>query len=133
MMVMSVMPNLYSTDVDRAVAFYQDQLGGRQTFRYPADGPAEHVELRLGDVTIAVSTRDAVDGVGLPAPTAGNPMELVVWCESTDETVAVLRAAGTPVLVEPHSGHVSGHRRAYVADPDGNWLALVSKDNVEPG
>jgi lactoylglutathione lyase len=130
MMVMSVMPNLYTADVERAVAFYRDLLGGAQTFRYPRDGSARHVELRLGDVTIALSSRDAVQEEGLPAPTAGHPMELVVWCESTDDTVAALRAAGTPVLVEPDSGHVSGHRRAYVADPDGNWIALVSKHNV---
>jgi lactoylglutathione lyase len=130
MMVMSVMPNLYTADVDRAVAFYRDLLGGTQTFRSPGDGPAKHVELRLGDVTIALSSRDAVQGEGLPAPTAGHSMELVLWCESTDDTVAALQAAGTPVLVEPHSGHVSGHRRAYVADPDGNWIALVSKHSV---
>jgi lactoylglutathione lyase len=129
MKVNSVMPNLYSADVERATAFYRDLLGGVETFRYPADGPAEHVELRLGDAMIAVSSRDAVPGEGLPAPTAGHPMELVAWCDSTDDVVAALRAAGTPVMVEPYSGHVSGHRRAYVADPDGNWVSLVSKEN----
>jgi len=127
-MFTSVMTNLYSTDVERAVAFYRDLLGCTQTFRSPAEGPAEHVELRLGDVIIALSSRDAVQGEGLPAPTSGHPMELVVWCDSTDDAVAALRAAGTPTLVEPYSGHVSGHRRAYVTDPDGNWIALVSKD-----
>jgi predicted enzyme related to lactoylglutathione lyase len=50
----------------------------------------------------------------------------VIGCDSADDTVATLRAAGVPVLVEPHS-HVSGHRRAYVADPDGNWIAVASK------
>ena len=54
-------------------------------------------------------------------------MELVVWCDSADDAVAALRAAGTPVLVEPCS-HAAGHRRAYVADPDGNWIALVSEE-----
>jgi lactoylglutathione lyase len=127
MAFLSVMPNLYTADMERAVAFYRDLLGGTQTFRYPAEGLAEHVELRLGDVVIALSSRDAVED-GMPAPTAGHPMEFVVWCDSTDDAVAALRAAGAPVLLEPYSGHVSGHRRAYVADPDGNWLALVSQD-----
>jgi lactoylglutathione lyase len=130
MTYLSVMPNLYTADVERAVAFYRDLLGSRQTFRSPAEGPAEHVELRLGDVSIALSSRDAVQREGLPAPTAGHPMELVVWCDSIDDAVAALHAAGTPVLVEPYSGHVSGHRRAYVADPDGNWIALVSKEGA---
>jgi lactoylglutathione lyase len=126
----SVMPNLYTDDVDRSVAFYRDLLGGSQTFRYPADGSATHVELRIGAVTIAVSSKDALQEEGLGVPTAGHPLELVVWCDSTDEAVAILRAAGTPVLVEPYSGHVSGRRRAYVADPDGNWVALTSKDGA---
>jgi lactoylglutathione lyase len=130
MTYLSVMPNLYTADVERAVAFYRDLLGSRQTFRSPAEGPAEHVELRLGDVSIALSSRDAVQREGLPAPTAGHPMELVVWCDSIDDAVAALHAAGTPVLVEPYSGHASGHRRAYVADPDGNWIALVSKEGA---
>jgi predicted enzyme related to lactoylglutathione lyase len=60
----------------------------------------------------------------MPAPTAGNPMELVVGCDSA----AALRAAGTPVLQEPYS-HFSGHRRAYVADPDGNWIVVASKES----
>jgi len=119
MAFISVMPNLYVADIDRAAAFYRDLLGATQTFAVPT-----HLEFRLGDVTIALSSRDVVRDEGLLPPTAGHPMELVVWCDSADEAVAALRAAGVPVLVEPHDGH--GHRRAYVTDPDGNWIALVS-------
>lgn len=46
-----------------------------------------------------------------------------MWCADVDGEAARLRAAGT-VVIEPYD-HVGGHRRAYVADPDGNWLALV--------
>lgn len=128
MTVDSVMPNLYTADVARAVAFYRDVLGGTQTFATPADHP-DHVELRLGPVVLAVSSRDAVLREGLlPPPTAGHPMELVVWCDSADKLVDAVRAAGLPVLAEPYSGHASGLRRAYVEDPDGNWLALVSRE-----
>ncbi len=128
MTVQSVMPHLYAADVDRAVAFYRDQLGGSQTFRVPATGPAEHVELRLGDVTIALSRRDVVARHGLPAPTPGHPMELTIECDSADDMIAALRAAGAPVLIEPYNGY--GHRRAYVTDPDGNWIALISKQDT---
>jgi lactoylglutathione lyase len=117
---LSAMPNLYVADVERSAAFYRDLLGAVETFRVPA-----HVELRLGDAMIAVSSRDVLAGEGLPEPAAGHPMELVVWCDSADGAVGALRAEGTPVLVEPYTGH--GNRRAYVADPDGNWIALVSK------
>jgi lactoylglutathione lyase len=120
----SVMPNLYAADVERTAAFYRDVLGGRQTFRTPAEGRPTHVEVRLGATTLAVSSRDVVAGEGLTMPTDGHPLELVIWCDSVDDAVAGLRAGGVPVLVEPYTGH--GHRRAYVTDPDGNWIALVS-------
>jgi lactoylglutathione lyase len=122
----SVMPNLYVADVERSAAFYRDLLGAVETFRVPADGPAKHVELRLGAVVIALSAAAEVPAQGLPAPTPGHPFELVAWCDSADDAVADLRAAGLPVLVEP-SSHDSGNRRGYVTDPDGNWIALVSK------
>ena len=122
----SVMPNLYVADVERSAAFYRDLLGAVETFRLPADGPAKHAELRLGPVVIALSAATEVPAQGLPTPTPGHPFELVVWCDSAEGAVAELRAAGVPVLVEPYR-HVSGTCRGYVTDPDGNWLALVSK------
>jgi hypothetical protein len=40
------------------------------------------------------------------------------------------RAPATgPAVLEP-SVHVSGHRRGYVADPDGNWVVLVSEETA---
>lgn len=68
------------------------------------------MELRLGDVVIAFSAASVGPAQGLP----------------TDDAVAVLRLAGAQALVEP-CGHVSGHRRAYVTDPDGSRVALVSE------
>jgi lactoylglutathione lyase len=126
---LSVLPNLYTADVDQATAFYRDLLGGVQTFQYPASGPAEHVELRVGETIIALTHHDAVREAGLPEPTTGHPLELVVSCDSADDTVAALRAAGTQILIEPHD-HVAGHRRAYVTDPDGNWITLVSRSRT---
>jgi len=125
----SLMTNLYTADMEQAIAFYRDRLGGTQTFRTPAEGVPDHAEFRIGDVIIAISRREEVPRQGLPAPTAGHPMELVVGCESADDAVAHLRAAGTPVLVEPYS-HRSRHRRAYVADPDGNWVCVASKESA---
>jgi lactoylglutathione lyase len=75
---------------------------------------------------LAITSHAALEGSGLPAPSPGHAHELVVWCEDIDAAMARLRAAGAPVLVEPYA-HVAGHRRAYVADPDANWLALVQE------
>ena len=127
MKFLSVMPNLYVADVEASVAFYRDLLGGTETFRTPAGGTPTHVELRIGDVILALSSRGEVAPQGLPEPSGGHPFELVVWCDSAGEAVAALRAAGVRVVLEP-GVHVSGHRRGYVADPDGNWIVLVSEE-----
>jgi len=126
-MFTAFMPNLYSTDVAAAARFYGELLGFSQTFQYPPSGKARHVELRLGDSMLAITSQAAVNETGLPAPSPGHSQELVVWCDNVYAAGARVRSAGAPVLVEPYD-HVAGHRRAYVADPDGNWLALVQSN-----
>ncbi len=103
-MFTSSMPNLYAAD------FYRDVIGFEQTFQFPPAGPPEHVELRLGESMLALSSHPAVRQMGLPAPSAGHTQELVVWCDDMDAAIARLRAARAPVLVEPYD-HVAGHRR----------------------
>jgi lactoylglutathione lyase len=125
-MFTSSMPNLYSADVAAAASFYRDALGFSQTYQFPPAGPPRHIELRLGSSMLAITSHTATSELGLPAPSPGHTYELVVWCDNIDAATARLRAAGAPVLVEPYN-HAAGHRRAYVADPDGNWLALVQE------
>jgi lactoylglutathione lyase len=120
------MPNVFTDDVARALDFYRDVLGFEETFRFPREGRPLHVELRLGESVLAVSHGGEVVRMGLPAPAAGGHHELVLWCADVDDAVRGLREAGAPILVEPFP-HVAGHRRAYAADPDGNWLALVGE------
>lgn len=120
-MISVSMPNLFTRDIEAAVVFYRDQLGFPPCSQVPREGRLEHVVLRLGDSLLALSTPRAVTGAGLDS-TAGNPFELVVWCDDVEETTK-LRSLGATVAVEPYD-HPAGHRRAYVADPDGNWIAL---------
>jgi lactoylglutathione lyase len=117
------MPNVFTRDINVGVAFYRDLLGFSLAYQLPEDGQPEHVILRLGDSLLALSTDRAIAQVGL-APSSGNAFELVVWCDDVDRETSRLRAAGAAIVVEPYD-YIGGHRRAYVSDPDGNWLALV--------
>ena len=47
-MFTDAMTNLFTPDINRAVAFYRDLVGFTQTFQYPAMGQPEHAEFRLG-------------------------------------------------------------------------------------
>jgi lactoylglutathione lyase len=117
------MPNLYTSDIDAAIAFYRDGLGFVQTYQFPPEGRPRHVEFRLGHSRLALTTHQAAVENGVQ-PSEGHASELVVWCDDIDAAVARLTAAGAAVVVEPYD-HFARHRRAYLADRDGNWLALV--------
>lgn len=117
------MPNLFTTRIEAALAFYTDELGFAESFRFPAEGEPEHVVLRLGGSLLALSKPRSITAAGLE-PTAGNPFELVVWTDDVDADTARLAARGVTVARDPYD-HPAGHRRSYVVDPDGNWIALV--------
>jgi len=75
------MTNLFTPDINRAVAFYRDLVGFTQTFQYPAMGQPEHAEFRLGHFMLALSRVEAARTVSLPEPRPGNLAELVIWCD----------------------------------------------------
>ena len=118
--------NVYSHDVDRLVAFYAD-LGFRETFRTPKDGPPDHVELTLDGFTIGIATVEAaVRDHGLRPELGGRPVEIVLWTDDTDGAYDRLTAAGAPSLSPPHDW-LSFLRLAWVADPDGNPIQLAQR------
>lgn len=126
-MFLSAFPNLYTLDINRSLTFYRDILEFEETFRFPAEGDPEHVELRLGDSMIALTTYAAAKEGSVSAPTPGHPFEISIWAENAGEAINRLREAGVSVVIEPKV-HKAGVHRAYVSDPDGNWIAIVSRN-----
>jgi lactoylglutathione lyase len=115
--------NLYSSDLAAALRFYGRTLGATETFRYPAEGEPQHVELRLGTTTLAISSDEALADYGLPPAEPGAPFELAIRVSDVDKAFAVLTDAGAGVLREPWDAP-NGQRVAYVTDPDGNRVHL---------
>lgn len=123
------MINLYTARIETALRFYRDRLGFTETFRTPAEGVPEHVELRLDGVTLGLGDVDAarrVHGVDASPGTPG--FALVIWTDDVDGAYADLAAHGVPVLQPPHDSG-NGNRNALVRDPDGNLIELVAKIN----
>ena len=121
------MVNLYTRDLTAALAFYGGQLGFEETFRAPTAETPDHVELRLGEVTLAVSTVEAAERVhGIIAGPGAHGFQLVVWTDDVDAAYDALVAAGAPVVTPPHDTG-NDNRNAVVADPDGNLVEIVAK------
>jgi lactoylglutathione lyase len=119
--------NLYTRDIEAGLRFYRDLLGFAETFRTPAEGIPEHVELQLNGFTVGLGTVEAASRVhGVDAEPGRPAMVLVIWTDDLDEAYAKLADAGTPVLQEPHNTG-NNNRNALLRDPDGNLVEIVAK------
>ena len=118
-------PVFYVRDVGAAVGFYA-QLGFEEAFRFPAEGEAGYFSLRLGDSQIGiVDAAWPLDQLGVemgPAPRG----ELFVYVDDVDAVTEELRASGCAVLKEP-ADMPWGERIGYVADPEGNPVAIANR------
>jgi predicted enzyme related to lactoylglutathione lyase len=119
--------NLYAEDVEVGIAFYT-QLGFEESYRYPATGTPEHVEVRNGGLTVGVASVEAARvHHGFEASQDGASVEIVFWCSDSDAAYAQALAAGASVLHEPHNFQNGRLHVARVFDPLGNTLVLVEK------
>jgi len=121
-------PVVYARDVDRVVGFYQ-QLGFEEQFRLPAEGEAGYVGLRRGAAELAVAT------IASPRELIGVEVgehprfELFVYVDDVDRCIEQLQAAGAAVLRDPED-MFWGERVGYVADPEGNPVALAAAQHA---
>ncbi|HET9111927.1 MAG TPA: VOC family protein [Ktedonobacterales bacterium] len=120
--------NYYVEDVEVAVRFYTEHFGFVETFRTPRHGKPEHVEVRLGSLVLGLASREAGRAVhGLPLGPAGNPRaELLLWTDDVDAVYTKLVEQGVPSVRPPHD-FLSTLRSAWVMDPDGNPVEVVTR------
>ena len=126
-MFASALVNLYTADIEGGLRFYRDLLGFEETFRTPAKGIPEHVELRLDGFTLGLGSVEAARRVhGVDAAPGSPAMALVLWTDDVDGAFERLTSAGAPAVQPPHDSGNS-NRNALVRDPDGNLVGLVAK------
>jgi predicted enzyme related to lactoylglutathione lyase len=114
---------VYSSDIGRAIDFYGGILGLEETYRFTSLGVPEHVEFRVGSMTVAVSSAAGLASHGLPSATPGHPFEIGLKTDDVDALIAELRVKGVTILKGPFSSP-AGNRVAYITDPDGNWISV---------
>jgi uncharacterized glyoxalase superfamily protein PhnB len=98
-------PMISVDDLSSAVRFYE-QLGFRETYRFPEDDPA-FVTMERDGSTIGIGAGRA-DGV--------DPFAMWVYVDDVDQSFAALLEAGSTVI-EPPEDRPWGERVACVLDP----------------
>lgn len=121
--------NYYVRDVEGMAAFYRDNFGFKETYRTPLTGAPEHVELRLGEYLIGLSSVEAGRRLHRLALDPGKPRgEIVLWCNDVDQAHAMLMAKRVQCSREPHNFDVNEQLRlrvAWYANPEGNIFQTV--------
>jgi catechol 2,3-dioxygenase-like lactoylglutathione lyase family enzyme len=124
--------NLYVRDAKLSARFYRDLFGFEEMFRTPERGTPIHIELKLGSLTLGVGTIDSVSKIhGFRAGGGPPRAEVVLWTDDVDDAYARLTAEGARPLSAPHDFLAGRLRAAWVADPDGNPVQLVTRRVAE--
>jgi lactoylglutathione lyase len=120
---------IYARDVERTAAFYLT-FGFEEHFRLPAEGQAGYIGLRRGLHELAVTTIESPEQlVGIEVG-SGPRFEIFIYVDDVDRAVETVRAGGGRVLKEADD-MFWGERVAWVADPEGNPVALARRIEVD--
>jgi lactoylglutathione lyase len=117
-------PLIFAQRVSTMASFYE-RFGFTRQAQNPPTGEPTYVGLRRGSAEIAiVDTAWPKDQYG---GTVGEGLrfEMFVFVDEVDVSIERFRSEGIPVLRDPVD-MPWGERIAYVADPDGNPVALAS-------
>ena len=121
--------------MSKPLRFYRDLFGFTETFRTPREGEPIHVELRLGGLILGVASVESARrihgldlGNGLPREevVVWPRGEVVVWTDDVDQAFKSVTAQGGRPLSQPHD-FLTDLRAAWVADPDGNPVQIVTR------
>jgi catechol 2,3-dioxygenase-like lactoylglutathione lyase family enzyme len=119
--------NIYCRDAEAMTRFYTEVLGFEETFRVPKTGAPDHVEVRLGNLVLGFASVEAVAAHhGFDASRDETRSEVALWVDSCDEAYSYLVAHGASTISPPHD-FIGVLRGAWVADPEGNPIQVVSK------
>src|SRR4051794_40348556 len=100
-MFQSFQVNTIVPDVEPCVTFYK-ALGFEETYRFPAEGTPEHVEVRANGLTLGIGSVAAARSVhDLELSGAGNAVHVCLWCDDVDAAFATMLAAGGQTVREP--------------------------------
>ena len=118
---------LYVESIVKTKRFYGELLGLELKNEF-----GTYIEYKTGETTLSFNTREDVREITkLPIPTGKRheqTFELGFVTNEVEEVVERLRAAGTPILLEPVE-KPWGQKVAYVEDPDGHYIEICSPIN----
>ena len=126
-------PYLIIKNAAKAIEFYKQAFGAKETMRFPAPGgKIGHAEIRIGDSAIMMADEFPEKGVRSPESFGGSAVMILLYVEDVDAVTARAIAAGAK-SVRPVQDQFYGDRSGTIADPFGHvWTISTHKEDVSP-
>ena len=126
----SATPRLAFKNTAKAIEFYKQALGAKETMRFEAGGSIPHAEIVIGDSAIMLSD-EWPDGGRLSAETLGfSPVQMSLDVDDVDSFAARAIAAGMKAL-GPIRDQFYGRREGSFVDPFGyTWNISTVKEQM---
>lgn len=120
-----VFPIINCSGLARTVAFYERVFSATELYRFPEEGEAVYVTLRIGDGQLALGsgTEPALYGA-TPRPATGHAVDVCLYVDDLPAVVSAAREAGAQVPLQP-APMPWGETVAYVRDPEGTMLLVI--------
>jgi PhnB protein len=116
-------PRLTFRDAAKAIEFYKNALGAKETFRFETPTGIPHAEITIGGSTIML-TEEWPEGGRFSAETIGqSPVWIAVQVSDVDSFVEHAAKAGM-TIVRPPADQFYGRRDATLTDPFGYTWAF---------
>src|SRR5215472_12276872 len=120
----SLTPYLIVHDAKKAIHFYQQAFGAKETARMDApDGKIAHAELKIGDSMLMIS--DEMGGNRSAKSVGGSPVGLFLYVENVDNTFKQAVAAGGKADQQP-TDMFWGDRYGKLTDPFGHSWSVAT-------
>ncbi len=121
-----VTPYLIIRDAERALGFYKEVLGAKETLhlKYP-DGKVAHAELAIGEGHVMLSEEMPEMGFRGPLSFGGTPVSLLVYVKDVDAVFAKALAAGAESK-QPVADQFYGDRSGTIVDPFGHTWTIAT-------
>jgi predicted lactoylglutathione lyase len=117
--------NMIVEDVEPCVRFYK-AIGFEETYRVPAEGAPDHVEVRLIGLTLGISSAAAArDHHGLNVSGGNSATGVCLWCDDADAAFEKMLQAGARSVREPRDFQDGRLRNAWLLDPANNLVEVV--------
>jgi len=129
----SLTPYLVVNDASRAIDFYTQAFGAKETVRMGGPGgKIGHAELKIGDSMLMLSDEITGSGTRSPQSLGGSPVSVFMYVENVDSVFDRAVKAGAKAD-KPPEDMFWGDRFGHLTDPFGHlWAIATHIEDVAP-